>query len=193
MPMHPVQIIALIAIVENTGVDLCNAILKVPLQMAAVQLPLKKIKTFHFNILKTKENSTWVLFKFCLILMNRLAVTLKVVAFIMTTFCLVKCSKPDENVYYQEDNSLNFIDSLTFIEAGSFKLPLDSATAITSSSVNFYESPEKQVRLFSMISSAESFISIFNYDTRQLIGKIPHPLILLDLKLMVLIYLKNFQ
>jgi hypothetical protein len=104
--------------------------------------------------------------------MNKLTVTLKVLIIFITTFHFVKCSKPEETVYYQEDNSLNFNDSLTFIEAGSFQLPLDSATAITSSSINFYESPDKQVRLFSMISSAESFISIFNYDTRELIRKI---------------------
>lgn len=105
--------------------------------------------------------------------MSKLATALKVPTTLLIAFFFIGCTKTDESIYYQSGNGLIFNDSLTFIESGNFQLPLDSVTAISSSSINFYVAHDHSRRLYSMINFDESFISVFNYDTRELLKKIP--------------------
>lgn len=91
-------------------------------------------------------------------------------------FFSIGCSNvkdESDKIYYQPENAKVFADSLTFHEMGHVSLPLDSVTAMTSSSVYMYEPEGAAQRIYSMIAADEKAINLYDYDKKTLIGKVP--------------------
>ena len=81
------------------------------------------------------------------------------------------CKSDSEFVYFEE-NSKIFIDSLTFKFIEEVSFPLDSMTAMTSFSVGFHEDNIDNKRYYSMLSATETFINVYDYDTKKMVKRI---------------------
>lgn len=80
--------------------------------------------------------------------------------------------KTDSKFVYFEENSKDFIDSLTFKLIKEVSFPLDSLTAMTSFSVGLHEDPTEDKRYYSMLSATETFINVYDYDTKEMVKRI---------------------